>query len=83
MKILKCLQIHEDWWFQYCVGIMEEFPRLSPLERRAVLGRHRLVDRFCQGVYIGPGSNKTLLQCLLASIVPQESHVKQNISPNC
>ena len=62
------VEIHEDWWSQFCVGVMEEFPWLSPQERRAVLGRHRLVDRFCQGVYIGPGSNKTLLQCLRESI---------------
>ena len=61
-------QIHEDWWSQYCVGLMEEFPWLSPQERRSVLARHKLVDRFCQGVYIGPGSNKTLLQCLVVRI---------------
>ena len=43
---------------------MEDFPCLSAEERRVVMGNVKEVDRFCQGVYIGPGSSYSLAECV-------------------
>ena len=57
------LQIHEKWWTRFSIGLLEDYPDLSSEERTCVMRKAKAVDRFCQGIYIGPGSSQSIVQC--------------------
>ena len=58
------LQIHEKWWTRFSIGLLEDYPHLKAEERSSVMKKSKAVDRFCQGVYIGPGSSQTVVHCM-------------------
>ena len=75
-------QMHEVWWARFAIGLCEDFPSLNHEDRQLVArwwkyssnhywklfhSNAQAVDRFCQGIYIGPGSNQSLIVCVNVS----------------
>ena len=60
--------MHENWWTRFAIGLCEDFPSFNADDRQAIKRNSPAVDKFCQGVYIGPGSDQSLVKCMTVSL---------------